>query len=378
VTNPHAKAANPEVSFKERKGEGGEEVISPESEYLPAGAHRAPSARKGENPHRKNEGRESGSPHPVRSFLAHAGKVNMHSQAIGKGRIRHFAWLALVACFWHPAPSAANPVPSFDTIQFWAGSGTNRAALVIQWNDGGSPAALLWGYRWNGQATGMDMFRAVAGWTQIRDASGTLLTSQSGADIRLSTVWTRHSFGEVFGYALDAVNWSTEAGLRAQTDWASGYWHYSIFGGHLEYEEYDENWAYIGTAIYDRAGSADYPGNNWFSSPVGAGDRPLVNGAWDAWSFATDFVPVPIVSPQSTSIPPPVVISIRFLSPSQLEIIFETAPNTSYQLESTMDLQGSDWAPRGTTFTASGPETVLLVAIQTQNPREFYRLKQIP
>lgn len=61
---------------------------------------------------------------------------------------------------------------SLDDIQLWTGSGTNRAALVIEWN---SPEVLnqttvpalvanktlVWGYRFNGNATGTQMFNAI-------------------------------------------------------------------------------------------------------------------------------------------------------------------------------------------------------------------------
>jgi hypothetical protein len=61
---------------------------------------------------------------------------------------------------------------SLDDIQFWAGAGTNRAALVIYWNapevrnntSVPNPAAeksLVWGYRFDGTATAEDMFNAI-------------------------------------------------------------------------------------------------------------------------------------------------------------------------------------------------------------------------
>jgi hypothetical protein len=61
---------------------------------------------------------------------------------------------------------------SFDDIQFWTGSGTNRAALVIEWSTPESfagstvPApvadkSLVWGYRFNGTATGTQMLTAI-------------------------------------------------------------------------------------------------------------------------------------------------------------------------------------------------------------------------
>ncbi|HEX3627731.1 MAG TPA: hypothetical protein VH280_20165 [Verrucomicrobiae bacterium] len=61
---------------------------------------------------------------------------------------------------------------SLDDIQLWAGSGTNRAALVVEWN---SPEVLnnttvpapianktmVWGYRFNGTATGTQLIDAI-------------------------------------------------------------------------------------------------------------------------------------------------------------------------------------------------------------------------
>jgi hypothetical protein len=61
---------------------------------------------------------------------------------------------------------------SLDDVQFWTGSGTNRAALIIHWsapevrNNSSvpNPAAeksIAWGYRWNGDASAQDMFNAI-------------------------------------------------------------------------------------------------------------------------------------------------------------------------------------------------------------------------
>jgi hypothetical protein len=61
---------------------------------------------------------------------------------------------------------------TLDDIQLWTGSGTNRAALVIEWStpeslaDTTVPApvadkTLVWGYRFNGTATATEMFNAI-------------------------------------------------------------------------------------------------------------------------------------------------------------------------------------------------------------------------
>jgi len=62
---------------------------------------------------------------------------------------------------------------SLDEIQFWTGSGTNRAALVVEWSSPQSfgsstvPApvadkSLVWGYRFNGTTTAAQMLQAIA------------------------------------------------------------------------------------------------------------------------------------------------------------------------------------------------------------------------
>lgn len=61
---------------------------------------------------------------------------------------------------------------TLDDVQFWAGAGTNRAALVIHWSapevrDGTTvpnsvaDKSLAWGFRWNGNANAEDMFNAL-------------------------------------------------------------------------------------------------------------------------------------------------------------------------------------------------------------------------
>ena len=66
-----------------------------------------------------------------------------------------------------------SPAVSLDEIQFWTGSGTNRAALVVEWSTPESfgpssvPApvadkSLVWGYRFNGTNTAAQMLQAIA------------------------------------------------------------------------------------------------------------------------------------------------------------------------------------------------------------------------
>lgn len=46
-------------------------------------------------------------------------------------------------------------------ITTWAGAGSNQAAFVVDWNDGVTPESLVWGFRWEGSATGLDMINGI-------------------------------------------------------------------------------------------------------------------------------------------------------------------------------------------------------------------------
>jgi len=78
---------------------------------------------------------------------------------------------------------------SFDLndILNWTGTGSNEAALVIDWQDGSTHPALAWGYRWDGTATGEQMLLAIA-----------------AADPDLSVEITSYSFGD----AVDSLGFN--------------------------------------------------------------------------------------------------------------------------------------------------------------------------
>jgi hypothetical protein len=78
------------------------------------------------------------------------------------------SWLAVAGLFVVSKSSAV----SFNDVQFWTGTGTNRAALVVAWSAPESygistvaaPIAdksLVWGYRFDGTATATEMLRAI-------------------------------------------------------------------------------------------------------------------------------------------------------------------------------------------------------------------------
>jgi hypothetical protein len=199
-------------------------------------------------------------------------------------------------------PFASAPIDPFADVQFWTGSGTNSAALVIDWKDGKSPQSLLWGYRWNGAATGADMLQAVVKadprlFAHFAQSSWGLVTLGLGYDLNNSG-----GFGtspslvfDTNGIVLDA-NTSNANDARTAADvkdhylegWNAGYWAYYV---------------------------KDSASQSRDSAMTGAGDRALTNGAWDGYSFAAGFD----ASEPSESAP-------ALGNPYALEVVFSQGP----------------------------------------------------
>ena len=55
-------------------------------------------------------------------------------------------------------PAVVEATIDFDNILYWVGTGTNEAALAVNWAD----TALAWGYRWDGTKTVTDMMNDIA------------------------------------------------------------------------------------------------------------------------------------------------------------------------------------------------------------------------
>jgi len=200
----------------------------------------------------------------------------------------------------------AGLVGNFSDINLWAGAGSNQSALVLQWNDGGTPTSLAWGFRWDGSVTGVDMLTAIAGNVITVDAGDVVVsTTSTGFDSRLTL--TLKDYG--WGIAVEGIAFSDGSYDRSAGGWSGGYWAYSVFGGDFEYDIYDTNppYDYLGTGTYDTAGSSNYGDVVWYSSPIGALDRLLVADSWDGWSFDADFSGAPaIVQPyDAQAVPEP-------------------------------------------------------------------------
>ncbi len=201
---------------------------------------------------------------------------------------------AAVVCVFFP-PLAGFPL-SLDDIEFWAGSGTNRAALVVDWRDGAAPQSLVWGYRWNGAADAETMIRAVAGTVVVKEYQGTnVLEIVHGADPRLFVVlsdqgWSRSIFG--IGYDLDGdgsgfvfgrEGRGLETGAAEDPDdhyaegWFDGNW--------IHWTEKDRSGGFDRIPGNGEFDAAARPRGEWAYASSGVSTRTLYDGSWEGWKF---------------------------------------------------------------------------------------------
>ena len=196
------------------------------------------------------------------------------------------ALLTGIALLLHAAPAAAQMF-GFNNIVNWTGSGTNQAAMVVDWNDAKGPESIAFGFRWNGTATGLDMITAI-----------------DKADPRFVLfVVNDPSFGAfVFGLGYDRNgNGGTftpgTPGTTTETGFASDP------QDHYAEGEFTKYWAYYNSDT----GSPYGGGGTWGLGDNGAGARTLVNGSWDGWSIsdANYDAPTPDLPTAAAPVPEP-------------------------------------------------------------------------
>lgn len=191
--------------------------------------------------------------------------------------------------------------------------------MVIQWNEGPTHHSLAWGYGWNsGTRTGWDMLTAID-LIDIRLSLDINAGSVFGLFYDLDGDGGTYTPGTpgVYSVTSDTAGSVSDPGDLYQSGWVSaGYWEYSVFGGNFNYDVYDLNppFDYLGSSSYSVSGNPSYGSVAWFSSPLGSSARELVNGSWDAYSFAESFGPVGIEQPLTASVPEPAIFSLLIFS----------------------------------------------------------------
>lgn len=186
--------------------------------------------------------------------------------------------LLLVLGMCLPARAELVTVNDFTDILFWAGSGTKQAALVLYFNDptygdGESPAAVAWGYRWNGNQTATDMLLSLAGQITALGSPPISPSPQPGSDPRLGVALTYFDAYEVTGYFINSLRYN-QIGLPSP-------WQQS--------ERVIDNSApppesgFVDIAFYSGLSAA---GNGWPTAGSfglaanGISQTPLIDGSW--------------------------------------------------------------------------------------------------
>jgi hypothetical protein len=184
----------------------------------------------------------------------------------------------------------------FDDVEFWVGSGANRAAVAIDWvEDSTAEPALVWGYRWDESASGRDMLMAVVaaddrlfaklgnsaanpvrlyGLGYDADDDGDFGAARTIGDETEFTEFDDAGFaysGEIFVAAT-----ATDSDDQYREGWATGtgFWHYGI---------------------PFTPGTNPYDGGSWSDFQSGMASRDLVDGDWDSWVFQLSTTP-PFIS----------------------------------------------------------------------------------
>lgn len=141
-----------------------------------------------------------------------------------------------------PMKAIAEGTFTMEMIENWTGEGENKAALAIQWNAEGETNALVWGYRWDGEATGEKMIRDIAAadprffcMTETGTAYGSTIAGL-GYDVNKSGDFAVQKDGKIYypdeegviftgGYGYDGFT-CLDPEDYWQSGWYQGYWSY--------------------------------------------------------------------------------------------------------------------------------------------------------
>lgn len=155
-------------------------------------------------------------------------------------------------------------IRTFQDILFWTGSGTNEAALVLQFptttaSGSAAPTSIAWGYRWNGSATLEQMVFSLAG--TIIDGP----TPVAGSDSRLAMNVADYGTPQAGDYFVDSITYD-QSGLPA--GWSPVTREMPGWDG--------TNWV----VLYTLAGNGSWTGDPFAFSEVGMSSIALGAGDW--------------------------------------------------------------------------------------------------
>jgi hypothetical protein len=175
---------------------------------------------------------------------------------------------------------------TFDDIQYWVGTGSNQAAFAVQWNDGKTSDALIWGFRWDGEATGEDMMKAILKvdkrfYSLLYQGAPGAVTSIGGLGFDLNGTKSKGLYkgtdvtypfypsnGIINTTAYDFDNYTV---IDADDHWQSGW--------------VNGKWSYLVKNVTD----TDFTYSN-----LEINKRTLKNGSWDVWNYKPNNIEFPV------------------------------------------------------------------------------------
>jgi hypothetical protein len=212
-------------------------------------------------------------------------------------------------------------------VTTWIGAGSQESALSIQWRDGKSPNAIIFGYRWTSASTTLnDMITAVLAANVGLYARGDLISGGFGN--------AYYGFGYDTGLnaSLSITGAVDDFGDPASQNFIDGFWDMgSGYSGpasstnatpSASADRYQEGWMDNGYWELFTATSNTTP-TAWSSSNAG-GVQTLGNETWYTYSLSnTDFTSnIPDLSSLSASVPEPSQIATSILLLLSIPIFF--------------------------------------------------------
>ena len=303
---------------------------------------------------------------------------------------------------------AKSPAVSFEDIQFWIGSGTNRAALVVEWSAPESsfgstvPApiadkSLVWGYRFNGPATATKMFNAIVAADPRLYAVGTIDPTYGLYIYGIGFHFAGGGGGITDGSATNYFSGSVLTNATVDIDAAAPqnpgdlYWSGYIGPNWESWNEFGDAGDFLnspdrGPNSYWTPGDPDNPyfGNHgqWDYAQAGLDFLQLTNGSWIGFSVAAGEYEFDVNAPYNVHKHAPIspdagitALIKKFsgkISSGQWQSQFLSTSNWLYTLERSSDLQ--NWT--NVVSGISGNGTNLLTADPTPPAgKSFYRIR---
>ncbi|HEY8900129.1 MAG TPA: PEP-CTERM sorting domain-containing protein [Chthoniobacterales bacterium] len=209
-------------------------------------------------------------------------------------------------------------VTGFSDLNYW-GAGTNRAGLVISWNDGKTTSTIAWGFSWTGTMTAWDMLQTIATadprlFIRIDSASsfGPALYGV-GYDNNGNGIFSVSGAVDVNGNATTPIFISGISNMNTNANGSEAPFSSANALPTEAADHYAEGWLDNGFwEFYTGSANSSYP-TTWTSSFDGAGGTTLVNNGWYAFSITDPAYTSHVPGAAVAAVPEPATVALLVL-----------------------------------------------------------------